>query len=87
MSVERIDHAAEARQIIETFHAPSPEGAQMITEAQVHATLALVEQQRITNLLSVYSATRLNPDGTRVATRPDLADAAFGIVLEALGLS
>lgn len=50
---ETIDHAAEARQIVETFYAPSPEGAQMITEAQVHATLALVEQQRLANLISI----------------------------------
>lgn len=50
---ERIDHVAEARRIVEAFHAPSPEGAQMIAEAQVHATLALVEQQRIANILTL----------------------------------
>lgn len=61
---ERIDHAAEARNIVEIFHAPSPEGAQMIAEAQVHAMLALVEQQRIANLIS-YERARVHFAGFR----------------------
>lgn len=52
---ERIDHAAEATRI----HAKVREAAQgvtteeMLASAQVHATLALVEQQRIANTLKI----------------------------------
>lgn len=86
---DRINHVEQARHLLDAAHKGTiTETSRLnIVEAQVHATLALVEQQRIANLLSVYSATRLNEDGTRVATRPDLADRAFGTVLEALGLS
>lgn len=63
MSAARIDHAEEARRIVEQFRAPSPEGAQMITEAQVHATLALVEQQRIANRLAL--GMYVNANGSR----------------------
>lgn len=48
---ERIDHVAEARShlvnwVSEDFHA---------SIAQVHATLALVEQQRISNLIAYFA--------------------------------
>lgn len=43
---EHIDHAAEAVKLLENY-APD------YMVAQVHATLALVEQQRIANLLAV----------------------------------
>jgi hypothetical protein len=86
MSAARIDHAAEARQIVEAFHAPSPEGAQMITEAQVHATLALVEQQRIANIIALSVPQQTVPASVRIPSwdeklqlRPEIA--------EALGLS
>lgn len=71
---ETIDHAAEARQIIETFHAPSPEGAQMIMEAQVHATLALVEAQRTANLIAYVQL--LEMQYAEAAKRPDEFDEA-----------
>jgi len=53
---DRIDHAAEARRNVEGLHDYQSEAgmteASMLTvaiEAQAHATLALVEQQRIAN--------------------------------------
>ena len=59
---ERINHAAEARQRLavarQTMHgglgepSPSPRAAAALDEAQVHATLALFEQQRIANLIA-----------------------------------
>ncbi|MDF2507276.1 MAG: hypothetical protein K0Q52_1135 [Microbacterium sp.] len=57
---DRIDHAAEARRNIEGLHDYQSEAgmteASMLTvaiEAQAHATLALVEQQRIANLIAL----------------------------------
>lgn len=52
---ERIDHAAEARTIIANTqpHQMGHTGnADWIALAQVHATLALIEQQRIANLIA-----------------------------------
>ena len=43
---DRIDHAAEATALLENY-APD------YTVAMVHATLALVEQQRIANLIAL----------------------------------
>ncbi len=48
---ERIDHAAEARKILELVT-----GLPKLDEARVHATLALVEQQRIANLIALSQA-------------------------------
>lgn len=55
----RIDHASEARRNIDGLHDYQSEAgmteASMLTvaiEAQAHATLALVEQQRIANLIA-----------------------------------
>jgi len=60
-SNERIDHAAEARKLLEveasggttTDKALLLMGA--MQAAQVHATLALVEQQRIANMIAYCS--------------------------------
>lgn len=95
---ERIDHAAKSEGIVE--RAVSWFGEKMITEsnlvakmaiAQVHATLALAEQQRIANLValaamdpdglgrSAYSALAvMSPDRQRTILDPDIA-AALGI--------
>jgi hypothetical protein len=58
---DRIDHAAEARRNIEGLHDYQSEAgtteASLLTvaiEAQAHATLALVEQQRIANLIAYW---------------------------------
>ena len=56
---ERIDHAAEAREWIDaaTRH---PGAISTAILAQAEATLALVEQQRIANLIALVAA---DPDG------------------------
>jgi len=51
---ERIDHAAEARRGLSVLDAPDTILiADALSAAQVHATLALVEQQRIANLIAL----------------------------------
>ena len=53
---ERIDHASMARQAMAALsdvRKPTPaEASVAFAAAQVHATLALVEQQRIANLIA-----------------------------------
>lgn len=53
---ERIDHAAESALCINYARATeSPAEAHLsMIHAQVHATLALVEQQRIANLIALF---------------------------------
>ena len=53
-----IDHAAEARKILEAVepYTNNDLGVAM-NSAHIHATLALVEQQRIANLLSIACGT------------------------------
>ncbi len=61
MVTEFIDHAAEARALIEHEHKPSSMGWETadaqhlanLIEAQANATLALAEQQRISNLIAL----------------------------------
>lgn len=71
-----IDHAAEARVLEanawarggidgDTLIRRPEERRDIIASAQVHATLALVEQQRIANLIALSQAT--NPDESRVS--------------------
>ena len=65
---DRIDHAAEAHRVISTM--PSSDLiADAYAYAQVHATLALVEQQRIANLIALAQGT----DGSFSTTTRDLA--------------
>ena len=56
---ERIDHAAEAREWIDAA-ARHPGAISTAILAQAEATLALVEQQRIANLIALVAA---DPDG------------------------
>ena len=87
---ERIDHAAEAREWIDAA-ARHPGATSTAILAQAEATLALVEQQRIANLIalvaadpdglgqSAYSAlAAMSPDRRRTILDPDIA-AALGI--------
>ena len=58
---DRIDHAALAAQMARDAVSTSRSGAQVIAgmlaaTAQVHATLALVDQQRIANLIALAGA-------------------------------
>lgn len=61
---ERINHAAEALSYIQEAHDMTPTGYRKeagtqhaLQEAHVHATLALVEQQRIANLIAMHQST------------------------------
>lgn len=50
----RIDHAAEAVTCLKQAHGKYTEQAQVLmAQAQVHATIALVEQQRLANLTTL----------------------------------
>lgn len=53
----RIDHAGKARQILAEIPDGATEAGTMAwcAEAQVHAQLAIVEQQRIGNLIAVMA--------------------------------
>lgn len=57
MTNERIDHAAEARELMgklpASFHTD-----ELLALSQVHATLALVEQQHIANRIAIGVALR-----------------------------
>lgn len=56
MSDEKIDHAAEAADMVKHAATSDDEMERRLTgQAQVHATLALVEQQRIANLIAAFS--------------------------------
>lgn len=63
---ERIDHVAEARKVATRIENNSyADRQQYLTEAQLHATLALVEQARVANLIAVSaSAARQVAEGT-----------------------
>ena len=93
---DRIDHAALAGQMAWDALSTSRSGAQGIAgmlaaTAQVHATLALVEQQRIANLVALTKNTFAAHEalealstlataklGEQIGLRPDIA-AALGI--------
>lgn len=53
---ERIDHAEKAREELQGWDMSDAEAPISLAAAQVHATLAVVEQQRIANLIAVYGA-------------------------------
>ncbi|MBW1639276.1 hypothetical protein G3H63_09355 [Microbacterium resistens] len=58
---ERLDHAAEAVRLIEGGIGPSfDQTRDGIALAQAHATLALVEQQRIANLIALAALPNVN---------------------------
>ena len=67
---ERIDHAAEAREWIDAA-ARHPGAISTAILAQAEATLALVEQQRIANLIALADANHMseNYDHTVEASR------------------
>ncbi len=55
---ERIDHAAEAREALGlASRFPPSQVSSLLAEALVDATLALVEQQRIANLIALVRLT------------------------------
>lgn len=83
---ERTDHAAEARRVLGNFpHEDLMSNTDALAWAQVHATLALVEQQRIANLVAIYGATAEVEDGYK-SVGVDYGHLSAEI-REALGLS
>lgn len=87
------DHAAEARKHLEWVHewqsytGDTPEtGLADALVAQAHATLALAEQQRISNLVALYT----NPSAD-VATAMEASGVSFSGLIrqikEGMGLS
>lgn len=89
MTTERIDHAAEANICID--YARKIESANeaylSMTQAQVHATLALVEQQRIANLIEMARFSHDADDDQRIFTDLDGAIKWRNEAAEGLGLS
>lgn len=90
--IERIDHAAEARDWTDRGVKASTSDAESrcVAMAQVHATLALVEQQRIANRVALAGLgvdgplrhLAVQPHGDFfVDVHPDIA-AALGIEVE-----
>ena len=83
---DRIDHAAEAVALLNLAAAPQHQGdpRHLISASQVHATLAIVEQQRIANEITLATLTYEIEDahdaiGQRaLMALPDIA-AALGI--------
>lgn len=54
---ERIDHAAEAKKILEDLEPHRGQNLELDSQlVQAHATLALVEQQRIANMIALFAA-------------------------------
>ncbi|MBL3699266.1 hypothetical protein [Leucobacter luti] len=76
---DRIDHAAEARNCISYARTTesSAEAHLSQAEAQVHATLALVEQQRIANLIALAQPVQLPGGGE---ARYDIYEVEYGNV-------
>lgn len=81
-----IDHAETAREVINEIGFPHENGL-AIAHAQVHATLALVEQQRIANMqrerdeLSRNAQGRTDPDAQKMSVRADALSAQIRAVL------
>jgi hypothetical protein len=82
--IERIDHAAKAERLIRLTDGYLERNA---LQAQVHATLALVEQQRIANLLAFAQVDHDAGDGGRLYTGLEGAMRCRKEASEALGLS
>ena len=67
MTSDRIDHAAEAREWLAAAERPDmnlDETTAFAHVGQVHATLALVEQQRIANIIAIANNVSGDPDVT-----------------------
>lgn len=77
---DRIDHAAEAVALLNLAAAAQHQGdpRHLIAAAQVHASLALVEQQRIANLVDLAKIAGRDED-----VHEEVSEAAYG-ALDAL---
>lgn len=76
-----IDHAAEARELLGA-DTPAEEAVELLMAAQVHATLALADEQRTANLIAVLTTERRTP-----LESADQATALQGQILARLGLT
>lgn len=62
---DRIDHAAEARNYIACWEEKAGQHPELdMALLQAHATLALVEQQRIANIIAIANNVSEDPDVT-----------------------
>jgi len=101
-NVQRIDHAEKARTELDFLHEWMSEEGQTdatqiasVLEAQVHATLALEEQQRLSNLISVAmwnsralveGARHVDDEPVDLQTEIARVDAIFAEVKTGLGI-
>lgn len=84
MSSERINHAADSNTILSNIQPDEMGGhgiADWLALAQVHATLALVEQERIANIVALVALPAVHAES--LDRYPGVKDQ----ILEALGLS
>ena len=65
---ERVDHAAEAEKVNQYFALRELSDAEVIALGQMNATLALVEQMRAANLLSLAVFRSKDADGAILTT-------------------
>jgi len=66
--MSNIDHLHLANDLVDVAqHVPDDESKRYTAQAQVHATLALVEQQRIANLIQVALNPGMNVSSTGIA--------------------
>lgn len=90
MTTERIDHAAKARFWIEreaNMNAPYVPSETGFALAQVHATLALVEQQRIANLIELARFRHEGEDDQSIFTAIEASAKWRKEAAEGLGLA
>lgn len=81
MSEQRTDHAAEAERLVRNWPAHMP-NASTIAIAQVHATLALVEQQRIANLIELGFAEVHSTTTGKVIEPPEAVQQAWNALID-----
>ena len=72
---DRIDHAAEAREVLAMPTSVWGSPSDVLAGAQVHATLAIVEQLRISNLIALgYGGDEADCDQARADARAALVN-------------
>ena len=72
---DRIDHAAEAQRFLAKSTSVWGSPSEVLAGAQVHATLAIAEQLRISNLIALgYGGDEANCDQARADARAALVN-------------
>lgn len=80
---ERVDHAAEARAWLEGSETPQlsiPETTAFAAIAQVHATLALVEQQRVANRIALAATV------AAASRHAGMHGSVLGLIVDGVGI-